>query len=368
MLSEPTLILDSNICKQNIAQMADKADQNDMRFKPHMKTHQCAEVGEWMKDCGAEAITVSSVKMARYFAKHNWDDITIAMPAHPDQTSAINELTEEQTITLLINNSETANQIDKSLSHNVQVYIEFDSGAHRTGLRTDQELEIKTLIQTLDSCNKLWWKGFYSHPGHSYDARSKQKIKEIHQQVLDKCQTLRSDFEPADRHIEICVGDTPCCSVGSHFDGVNAISPGNFVFYDLMQHQIGSCNISDIAVAMQCPVIDSYPERSEIILHGGAVHFSKEALLHEGTSHYGMLAKKAKNGKHWQIKKPKSYIKALSQEHGVMHCSKTEQYDVGDYVTILPVHSCLTAHLMGRFYLDKKTDEQFINQMTKVDS
>ncbi|TYP95313.1 D-serine deaminase, pyridoxal phosphate-dependent [Fodinibius salinus] len=362
MLSKPTLILDSDICKQNIARMAEKADQNDMQFKPHMKTHQCAEVGEWMKDCGVEAITVSSVKMAHYFAKNNWDKITIAMPAHPDQISTIDDLAEEQAITLLVNHPKIAREIDKKLSHDIQVFIEFDSGAHRTGLTIDQKAEIETLIKTLDSCTKLRWKGFYSHPGHSYDAHSSKQVKAIHQEVLKQCEKLRNAFEPTDRKIEICIGDTPCCSVGSEFKAIDAISPGNFVFYDLMQYQIGSCEISNIAVAMQCPIIDNYPERSEIVIHGGAIHFSKETLLSEGISHYGMLAETTNDGHHWKIKEPVSYLKKLSQEHGVIHCSTTDQYNIGDRLTILPVHSCLSAHLMGQFRLNKQMNH-YINQM-----
>jgi D-serine deaminase-like pyridoxal phosphate-dependent protein len=359
-ITEPTLLLNEEICKTNINRMVKKTQYYDLKFKPHMKTHQSAEIGEWLRNANVEAITVSSVTMAEYFSKHGWNNITIAFPCNTRQIDRINQLAAEASLTLLVNSPLTSNIIDKNLTHKVKAYIEIDTGSGRTGLAIHQEEEIGTLIKTLTNSQHLEWIGFYSHPGHSYNATSEKEIRQIHQSVLSQIQKLRKQFTSAFGTFEVCIGDTPCCSKANNFDGIDAISPGNFLFYDLMQHQIGSCQISDLAVAMACPIVDKYPERKELAVYGGAIHFSKENLQTNDGTHYGMVASIDK--KHWEIIDSKSYLKALSQEHGLIRCSDQvfDRYQVGDLITILPIHSCLTANLMGSYRLE---DDRIINQL-----
>jgi len=101
-LKRPTLLLDKEKCLHNIQKMKEKADKNGVKFRPHFKTHQSAEVGEWFRDAGVEAITVSSVTMARYFASHGWKDISIAFPVNFAEVDEINELAKTIRLNLLI--------------------------------------------------------------------------------------------------------------------------------------------------------------------------------------------------------------------------------------------------------------------------
>jgi D-serine deaminase-like pyridoxal phosphate-dependent protein len=60
--------------------MAERAGRLGVRFWPHFKTHQSYHVGRIFREFGVEAITVSSVDMASYFAADGWKDILIAFP------------------------------------------------------------------------------------------------------------------------------------------------------------------------------------------------------------------------------------------------------------------------------------------------
>ena len=53
----------------------------------------------------------------------------------------------------------------------------------------------------------------------------------------------------------------------------------------------------------------------------------------------------------WTIPSHYSYLKSISQEHGVIKASDEllAQVKVGDLVGILPVHSCMTADCMGAY-------------------
>ena len=90
--------------------------------------------------------------------------------------------------------------------------------------------------------------------------------------------------------------DSPSCSIINDFTDIDVIRPGNFVFYDLTQLNIGSCNFDQIAVAMACPVVAKHRNRQEIIIYGGGVHFSKEFIEIKNEKVYGLLVKLTENG------------------------------------------------------------------------
>ena len=56
---KPTMLLDERRVRANIARMAQRARDNGVRFRPHFKTHQSAQIGAWFREEGVTAITVS---------------------------------------------------------------------------------------------------------------------------------------------------------------------------------------------------------------------------------------------------------------------------------------------------------------------
>lgn len=354
-VNKPTLVIDEQKCKANIDRMLNKAKKNGLKFRPHFKTHQSRAVGMWFKDKGVEAITVSSLGMASYFEEAGWKEITVAFPLNVLQMDQINELAGRVKLNLLIDNVEVVNIASSQLSHNVFIYIEIDSGAGRTGARFDDVEVIREIAEAVNRSEKLSLKGVYTHAGHSYQARSKEEILKVFNLTRSRIISAKEQIEDLSANLEVCIGDTPTCSVATDFEGIDAISPGNFVFYDLMQTSIGACSLSDIAVAMACPVVSKNKHTQEVCVYGGAVHFSKDSEEWEGKTIYGKVARSDERG--WGEPLKDCYIKSLSQEHGIVKLTSIEfeRIKIGDTLTVLPVHSCLTAEAMG-YYLTSNGD------------
>ena len=123
----PQLILDKQKCLGNIEKMAHKARQNQLSFRPHCKTHQSAEVSNWFRDFGVSKITVSSFRMAAYFAQAGWKDILIAFPFDPGQIPGLNALSESIHMSILIDNPDLLPQLRK-LNRQVSFYMDIDTG------------------------------------------------------------------------------------------------------------------------------------------------------------------------------------------------------------------------------------------------
>lgn len=345
----PTLVLDEIKCKKNIKKMIDKAKRHNLALRPHFKTHQSKIVGNWFREQGVDKITVSSLKMAKYFADDNWNDITIAFPVNIREINEINELSNELNLNLTIENIESINFLSEKLENPVGFFIKIDTGYKRTGVSFDIFLIIDKIIKASEKCPKLKFKGFISHSGHTYNAKSKEEILAIHEDSLNKLSSLKKQFIDQYPKIIISTGDTPSNSLAENFEEITELRPGNFVFYDQMQFELGSCLFDEIAVAMACPVVAKHPNRNEIIIYGGGVHFSKESIVINGQKVYGKLVVLTENG--WKEYSENLYLAKLSQEHGTIKVSDEllKEIKIGDLVGVIPIHSCMTANLLGSY-------------------
>jgi D-serine deaminase-like pyridoxal phosphate-dependent protein len=357
----PTLVVDKEICLRNLERMAQKAAKYNLRFRPHFKTHQSLKAGRWFRQFGVDAITVSSVQMAEYFAGDGWNDITVAFPVNILEIDNINRLASGIKLGLLVENTEAAMYLAKNVLFPVDVWIKIDTGNNRTGIDPHDDILLEDVIRQVTGGVNLNFKGFLTHAGQTYSADSTGEIFNRHFDALLKLQSLKKKYINQFPKIEISIGDTPAASICTTFTDVDEIRPGNFVFYDLMQQNLGVCRFEDIAVRMVCPVVAKHRLRNEIVIHGGAVHFSKDSVTNvDGKAMFGRIII-TKNGKK-QMLDPMNYLAKLSQEHGIIKVAQNQfdNFDVGDLVEIIPVHSCLTANLMGHYYT---TDGELIEMM-----
>ncbi|MBA3899029.1 MAG: alanine racemase [Bacteroidetes bacterium] len=352
MISSPTLLLDKEKCLRNIGFMAGKAKGFGLKLRPHFKTHQSAEIGEWFRDFGISSCTVSSMKMAEYFKNHGWNDITLAFPINILEIDAINAIAAEINLNSIIVSTKTLDDLNQQLKSPLGLYIKINTGANRTGIEPENISLIDKLLEKISANDLMKFKGFLAHSGQTYAARNKEEIEKIHAQEIQIMAALKQKYINVFPEIEISVGDTPACSVSENYKGISEIRPGNFVFYDLMQVQIGSCNFDDIAIALASPVVAKHPERNEIIIHGGAVHLSKEYIfLENGEKSFGSIVILNENHT-WGQPIKGAYLRSLSQDHGIIKTDSKEVFDSfteGSLIGILPVHSCLTADMLKSF-------------------
>lgn len=329
--------------------MQQKADRHRLTFRPHFKTHQSRKIGGWFKELGVDRITVSSVEMARYFADDGWNDITIAFPHNIHETEAVNELAGKIHLNLTLLNTESIESLQSTLEHPVGIYIKIDTGARRTGIPFDHVEEIRQLKSRIEQSPNLHLEGLLTHAGHTYRANSRKEIIGIHEQTRDRLVHLKQQLQKKSETIRISVGDTPSACLADEFEDIDEIRPGNFVFFDMQQYKLNVCSTDDIAVSLACPVVANHKERGQIVVYGGAVHLSKDTFQEAGTPVYGYGT--IINEKGWIMPEEKMIVSGVSQEHGILSVnpSMMKRLSIGDFVGILPAHSCLTANLMGGY-------------------
>lgn len=349
-IEKPTLLLDESTARHNIHHIAAKIQAAGIRFRPHFKTHQSAAIGEWFRAEGVTAITTSSLDMAQYFAAHGWDDITIAFPANLRQAQGLADLARQVKLGLLVESPEAVHGLAQVIHSPVDIWIKVDTGTHRTGLPWDVPDAVAGVARAVQAAAPLRLRGLLTHAGNTYAARGQAQVCQRYAESAARMDTLRHALKAQGiGPLEISVGDTPGTSLCADFGMVDELRPGNFIFYDAQQVQIGSCGWKDVAVALACPVVAKHPERCEAVVYGGAVHLSKDYLMQNDTRSYGLIC--LPEGDRWGAPLAGAFVAGVSQEHGVLRLVPDDfaRLNVGDLVCILPAHSCLTVTLMKRY-------------------
>ena len=352
-LERPTLLLWESRARQNIRRMSQRMAAADVALRPHFKTHQCVGIGEWFRDEGTTGICVSSLPMAAHFADAGWKDITVAVPFNPLAAATAVELSRRIRLNLLCDCRSAVEPLAGSgAADPIRIWIKTDTGYGRAGIRWDDPGRIVDLALWLRDSAGVEFAGLLTHAGHSYHQSGPREVRRVWTESILRLREAGAAVAQAMGAVcPLSAGDTPGCSLAADLSGPDELRPGNFVLYDLMQMQIGACSGDDIAAAVACPVIGLDESRREVLLHGGAVHLSREYLGGAGSGPcFGMPAHWRGSG--WEGPVTGARLTGLSQEHGVLKVDNDDfwsRLEVGRAIPVLPVHSCLAADLFPEF-------------------
>jgi D-serine deaminase-like pyridoxal phosphate-dependent protein len=344
-LKTPCLLLDIDRVRRNAARMSEIARQNNVRLRPHIKTHKCIEVAKIQTDGHDGAITVSTLAEARAFAKHGFTDITYAVPIEQGKfADAIEILKGGVKLNLLTDDEDTVRSLDTAAAKTdvvFDVFLKVDVGTHRCGVEPDST-EALNIPQQIASSGNLRFAGLLTHAGHSYDAKTRDEILTVARHERDSMVELAERLRSGGIQVPtVSIGSTPTMMHVDHLDGIDEIRPGNYIFFDGYQATLGSCAFDDTALTVLASVIHRDPKRNRIVVDAGAIALSKDrGPMHlDAACGYGHVLDLEGNETGMRVT-------GMSQEHGEIQTESEETFDrfkVGDRVRILANHSCLTA-------------------------
>lgn len=358
----PSFVVDTEKVGRNARRMVERARRNHVVLRPHLKTHQSARIASIFRDLGVDSGTVSSLTMARQFAEAGWQDLTIAFPVNPREMAGLDELAGRVRLGLLVDNFDVVDALIAGLHNAADVWIKIDSGSRRCGLAPDALEDVTRLAERVRAApglgaggSPLRLAGLLTHDSRTYAARGAEAVGALYREATSALLGLRDELgRRGFPGLRVSVGDTPSASLVEDWMGVDEARPGNFAYYDLQQIGTGACSPEDVAAAVACPVVGIYPERSEAVVYGGAVHLSKQSqpaitdFLPEGPPETSFGAVWRMDGQRWTGLLKGAWIRALTQEHGIVRMEKADlsRIRIGDLLFVCPVHSCLAAHAL----------------------
>jgi len=360
-LTHATLLVDEARARRNIRRFVTRAHAAGISLRPHFKTHQSADVAAWFREDGVDRATVSSLGQACYFADHGWRDLTLAIGLNPREMDDLTELAGRIRLGVTVDHPAQVEALATAAPTPLEVWLEVDVGYGRAGVPHQNHRRLAELAVAVEAHGHLICRGLLTHAGHSYGGDSELATRVFHD-AHHGLATLRRVLERPE--LLISAGDTPGFMAVENWSGIDEARPGNFVFFDLMQHAAGVCTDTDLACAVACPVIGVYPERRQAVVHAGAVHLGKEALDTPDGPVHGRLLTMSRHG--FGKLTADGVVTGLSQEHGTVTFDSEKQTAAltpGDLLLVLPVHSCLTCEQFAAY---RTTDGHQLQRYARI--
>jgi D-serine deaminase-like pyridoxal phosphate-dependent protein len=341
-IKTPSLLLDIERVRRNADRISGVARRDNVRLRPHIKTHKCIEVARIQIAEHDGAITVSTLAEARAFAKHGFSDITYAVPIECGKfADAIEILKSGVKLNLLTDDLETVKQLHDTAGNagvKFDVFVKIDCGTHRVGVEpsTNDAIEIP---RTISDSKNLNFAGILTHAGHSYDVKTKEQILEVARHERDSMVELAERLRNQGIEVPtVSIGSTPTMATIDHLEGIDEIRPGNYIFFDNYQATLGSCSFEDTALTVLAAVIHKDISGKKLVVDAGAIALSKDRgpVGLDPNCGYGRVLDL--DGTDTGMR-----VTGMSQEHGTITGESIEKFKVGDRVRILANHSCLTA-------------------------
>jgi D-serine deaminase-like pyridoxal phosphate-dependent protein len=190
-----------------------------------------------------------------------------------------------------------------------------------------------------------------THAGASYSCRTLDEHVAMAEReralTVEAAERLRQAGHACDI---VSVGSTPTVTHAQSLAGVTEARAGVYAFGDLVQAQLGTCAVDDIAISVLASVIGHKP--GKVLTDAGFLALSRD----RGTADlpvdygYGALA-----DAHSGAILDGVIVGATNQEHGIVTARSGQldvsRFPVGSRVRIVPNHACATAAAYDRYFV-----------------
>jgi D-serine deaminase-like pyridoxal phosphate-dependent protein len=335
VIDTPRMVVDETIMQRNIDEMQAMANSFGVALRPHIKTHKTPQIALRQIAAGAVGITCAKLGEAEVMVDAGINDVLIAFPTlGPPKITRLLALMERARIIVGVDSREAAAQLSAAMTkaeRTLEVYIEVDTGQHRSGvLFGAPTVQLGLEISRLSGLRLF---GIFSHEGHA-NTQGPNEIADVAltagKRLVDTAAELRR--QGVDLPV-VSVGSTPAAALTPSVAGVTEMRPGTYVFKDTTAFRYGIYGPDRCAARVAATVV-SHAAPDRCIVDAGAKTLSLD--MSPGHPGHGYI-----------VGHPGAVIHALSEEHGWVNIPADDPgFTIGQRVEIIPNHICPSINLM----------------------
>ena len=353
-LPTPALLLDRRKLEANAARMRARVQQLGVALRPHVKTSKSIDVLRVLAGGPDAPVTVSTLAEARYFFANGVRDILYAVGIAPVKLPQVAELIRAGCrLRIILDSLDAADAVQAFAGSEglaIEALIEVDTDGRRAGVPPDDELLLE-IARRLGPNARLT--GVMTHAGGSYSARTLGEFEGIAERERAGAVTAAERLRTAGFAVSVVsVGSTPTVHYARRLEGVTEARVGVYAFGDLVQAQLGTCDVDDIAISVLASVIGHSRAHGRVLVDAGFLALSRD----RGTADfpvdwgYGAVCDAATGESIEGVR-----VESTNQEHGIITASAGEidwsRFPIGGRVRILPNHACATAAAYDRYFV-----------------
>ncbi len=302
------------------------------RLRPHCKTHKTREIVQMQMELGITKHKCATLREAEMLAELEVEDILLAyqlVGPNPRRLCQLIERFPQSRFACLVDDPTALRHISgEATQANVEVgvFMDIDSGMHRTGIQTDEDAI--HLYEMISTSAGIQCRGMHWYDGHhrQSDYQERQRAVEASWSPFVKLrnQIMMSGFDvPA-----IVAAGTGSFSILAEMGEPNLeLSPGTTTYFDIgYQKTFPDLNLKP-ALGILTRVVS---KRRHGFLTLDCGHKSCAADPPAGARLSFPAIPDAVESKH-------------TEEHLVIETKHAEQFALGDAMVALPIHACPTS-------------------------
>jgi len=330
-LSTPVPVVDYDTACRNIRRLQEYCDANQLKLRPHIKTHKLPFFAHEQCRAGAVGITAQKLGEAEVMAQTGLSDILITYNiVGPEKAERLANLTNFARLMVGIDNKKALESLvlaGRRARSPIGVLIEFESGGNRQGVQTpEQALELAKMIR---GHSDLEFRGLMTYPTTPKTAGFLREALPLFRKEGTGVPMISG-------------GGTPSAYRTHELAPVTEIRVGTYIYNDRMMLAAGAATLEDCALTVLATVV-SRPTAERAVIDAGSKTLSSDLLAPGQGEGYGLLPDY-----------PEAIIARLNEEHGILDLGGCAgKPEVGECVRVIPNHACVVTNLHDLVYLHR---------------
>lgn len=241
-LPTPALLLDLDAFEWNVHRMAEHLRRHGLAFRPHGKTHKCAEIARRLIRAGAVGCCAAKISEAEAFAREGVRGLLITSPVvgrHKIERAVRLARRLPDTI-FSVDDPRNAAELDEAArAARVRLNLAIDLHVgRRTGVAPGEPaLHLAERILSLRNVRLV---GLQAYAGHASHVVGFEKRREVSREAMEQAVETRRLLESKGIACPLLSGgSTGTYNIDVEIPGVTELQPGSFIFMDVDYNRIG---------------------------------------------------------------------------------------------------------------------------------
>ncbi len=275
----PCLVVFPSVIHRNVDRMAELLG-GLRRLRPHIKTHKCREVIALLMARGIDKFKCASIAEVRMLIECGVRDIQLAYPLigpGVDRLAALLDEHRDATVSVTVDDGVAAGMLNEACRRRdrpVDVLIDLDVGMHRTGIEPGPAAD--ALAMAVAKMSHLRLRGL-----HAYDGHIRERAVEDRRPLVEAAMTGPLEMKRRLRDSGLVEGQPTLSTSGTltfivakDFEGIDEVTPGTWVFWDVTYNEIDGPRFEYAALVASRVV--SRPCREGVTLDAGSKGVSRD--------------------------------------------------------------------------------------------
>ncbi len=334
-IDTPALVVDLDAAENNIKTLQRWCDENDVAARPHVKTHKSPYWALKQVEAGAIGVCAAKVGEAEAMVAGGVQDVLVANQiVGPVKIPRLVALAHRARIGVAVDHPENVKDLSRAASKEgveIGVLVDVNVKIDRTGVEPG-EPTVELVRKVADSPG-LRFDGIMGYEGHvSPKDQAETNAVEL---WIGKLEAAIIAVEEAGYPVRVVsgAGTSTYRASGSH-ERVTEVQCGTYVFMD------GAYGPESPEFTNALTVIAQVMSRP---------------VPHRAVLDIGLKSMSVDSGLPQVMSRPGAAIEKLAEEHGILSLhGQARNLDVGDRVSLLPMHGDTTINLHSHYFCVRK--------------